>query len=106
MQIDTSGTQTVSIRRECADAAAVPGPAPSHSGRQTCAPGSKMDEEIRASVLAAFMTAQKAGCSSVECYLAAVRAWREKCPDMAEQNSALQAVTIVLMAYYKRMMKL
>jgi hypothetical protein len=65
-----------------------------------------MDEETRTAVLAAFKNARQTGCRSVDCYLAAVRAWREKHPNKAEQHSALQAVTIVLMANYQRMMQL
>ena len=49
-------------------------------------------------VLAAFEKAQEAKRPSVDCYRAAVKAWRRRHPDQARTYAARQAVAVVLAA--------
>ena len=47
-------------------------------------------------VLRAFEDAQRAGSPSVDCYRAAVDAWRNIHPDQAAEYAAKQAVAVIL----------
>jgi hypothetical protein len=47
-------------------------------------------------VLAAFRTARDDGLSTVQCYRAAVHAWRRHHPEQAPEYSAKRAVSLVL----------
>jgi hypothetical protein len=62
-----------------------------------------MDDETKTAVLAAFENAKETGCRSVDYYMAAVSALRVRHPVETKAQSALQAVTVVLMAHYRQM---
>lgn len=57
--------------------------------------------EAGAAALAAFEAARRAGRPSVECYRAAVNAWRRLHPDQAPEYAAKRAVSVVLGAHVK-----
>jgi hypothetical protein len=49
-------------------------------------------------VLAAFEKAQAAKRPSIDCYRAAIKAWRRRYPDQTKTYAAKQAVAVVLAA--------
>ena len=53
-------------------------------------------DDAAADVLAAFEAAQGGGLPTVDCYRAAVDAWRHAHPDHAATYAARQAVSIIL----------
>jgi hypothetical protein len=58
-------------------------------------------KEAAAAALAAFAEARRAGRPSVECYRAAVAAWRRLHPDQTPEYTAKRAVSVVLRAHVK-----
>jgi hypothetical protein len=57
--------------------------------------------EAGAAALAAFEAARRAGRPSVQCYRAAVAAWRALHPDQTPEYTAKRAVSVVLAAHVK-----
>ena len=53
------------------------------------------DRAAEADVLAAFLTARKAGRLQVDCYLAGIAAWRRHYPDQQASYAAHQAVALI-----------
>jgi hypothetical protein len=51
--------------------------------------------------LKAFEAARRAGASPVECYRAAVAAWRRVHPDQSPEYAAKRAVSVVLSTHVK-----
>ena len=57
--------------------------------------------EAGEAALKAYEAARRAGGSPVECYRAAVEAWRRVHPDQAPEYAAKRAVSVVLAAHVK-----
>jgi hypothetical protein len=57
-----------------------------------------VDRELERAVLDAFSAARDEGSPLVECYKAAVKAWRDRHPDQAPDYAAQRAVSVIIQA--------
>jgi hypothetical protein len=59
-------------------------------------PNTEAHKAAAADVLAAFLTARKAGRPQIDCYLAGVAAWRRHYPRQELTDAAHRAVAVIL----------